>query len=148
MPELHDLQPNKGARKSGRRVGRGVGSGRDKTAGRGHKGQNTRSGGGVRRGFEGGQMPLFRRIPKRGFSNEPFKKEYTVINVEKLNKFDAGSEVTPEVLLTRGIIKNLADGVKVLARGELDRPLTVKAHKFSRSAVKKIEDAGGTAEVI
>jgi large subunit ribosomal protein L15 len=93
-------------------------------------------------------MPLFRRIPKRGFSNEPFKKEYAIVNVERLNRFDDGSEVTPEVLLESGIIKQLADGVKILARGELDRVLTVRAHKFSKSAIEKIEAAGGTAEVI
>jgi large subunit ribosomal protein L15 len=148
MPKLHDLQPNEGARKKRQRVGRGVGSGRDKTSGRGHKGQNARSGGGVRPGFEGGQMPLFRRIPKRGFSNQPFKKDYTIVNLEKLTVFDADAVVTPEVLKEEGVIKRIGDGVKILARGELDRALTIKAHKFSGSAVEKIEAAGGKAEVI
>jgi large subunit ribosomal protein L15 len=148
MPKLHDLQPNEGARKKRQRVGRGVGSGRDKTSGRGHKGQNARSGGGVRPGFEGGQMPLFRRIPKRGFSNQPFKKDYTIVNLEKLTVFDADAVITPEVLKEEGIIKRIGDGVKILARGELDRALTIKAHKFSGSAVEKIEAAGGKAEVI
>lgn len=148
MTMIHDISPNPGARKDRKRVGRGVGSGSDKTAGRGHKGQNARSGGGVRPGFEGGQMPLQRRVPKRGFTS-PNRTEYAIVNVETLaDRFDAGDEVTPGVLLERGIISKLADGVKILARGELDKALTVKAHKFSAAAKDKIESAGGNAEVI
>lgn len=146
--KLHELKPNRGARKKPTRKGQGIGSGLGKTAGRGHKGQNARSGGGVRPGFEGGQMPLSRRLPKRGFSNAPFKKEIISVNIESLNKFDNGAEVTPETLIESKVIKKTGDGVKILGNGKLDKSLTVKAHAFSKSAVKKIEAAGGKAEVI
>ncbi|KXS45783.1 MULTISPECIES: 50S ribosomal protein L15 [unclassified Candidatus Frackibacter] len=145
--KLHDLQPAEGAKKKRKRVGRGIGSGHGKTSGRGHKGQNARSGGGVRPGFEGGQTPLFRRFPKRGFTNK-FKKEYAEVNVKSLNKFDEGTEVTPELLAEAGLVKQVKDGVKILGDGDLDVSLTVKADGFTKSAVEKIEDAGGKAEVI
>ncbi len=148
MTRLHELRPAAGSTKDTRRRGRGAGSGLGKTGGRGHKGQRSRSGGGVRPGFEGGQMPLHRRIPyARGFKNR-FRREFSVVNLEALNRFEAGAEVTPELLLATGVISNVGDGVKVLARGDLDRALTVKAHRFSQAAVEKIEAAGGTAEVI
>lgn len=145
--KLNELQPAAGARPKATRVGRGIGSGLGKTSGRGHKGQKARSGGGVRRGFEGGQMPLYRRIPKRGFTNI-FKKEIVAVNLGELNRFDAGTVVTPELLLQAGIIKSLKDGVKILGEGELDRALTVQAGAFSKSASEKITAAGGKAEVI
>lgn len=145
--KLHELTATPGARKERKRVGRGTGSGMGKTATRGHKGQNARSGGGVRPGFEGGQNPLYRRLPKRGFNNR-FRTEYAVVNVEDLNKFAAGTEVTPEVLLESGIIKNPQDGIKILGNGELTVKLSVKANKFSQSAVEKIQAAGGQTEVI
>ncbi|PWV94351.1 LSU ribosomal protein L15P [Paenibacillus cellulosilyticus] len=145
--KLHELQPAEGSRKERKRVGRGIGSGNGKTAARGHKGQNARSGGGVRPGFEGGQNPLYRRLPKRGFNN-PFRKEYAVVNIEELNSFAAGTEVTPEVLLEKGIVKNPQAGIKVLGNGEITVQLTVKANKFSQSAVEKIQAAGGKTEVI
>jgi large subunit ribosomal protein L15 len=145
--KLHELQPAEGSRKERKRVGRGIGSGNGKTAARGHKGQNARSGGGVRPGFEGGQNPLYRRLPKRGFNN-PFRKEFAVINIEELNSFAAGTEVTPEVLLEKGIVKNPLGGIKVLGNGEITVQLTVKANKFSQSAVEKIQAAGGKTEVI
>ena len=145
---LHELKPNPGARKKPTRKGQGIGSGLGKTAGRGHNGQNSRSGGGVRPGFEGGQMPLSRRLPKRGFTNAPFKKEITAINLDQLNRFEAGSEVTPEKLIETRVIKKVADGVKILGNGHLDKALTVKAHAFSKTAVEKIEAAGGKIEVI
>lgn len=145
---LHDLKPAEGSTKKKKRVGRGIGSGHGKTSGRGHKGQNARSGGGVRPGFEGGQMPLTRRIPKRGFTNI-FKKEYSIVNVGTLEeRFEDGAEITPEVLIEKGIIKDVKDGVKILGDGELTKKLTVKAHKFSQSAVEKIQAVGGKAEVI
>lgn len=144
---IHDLSPNEGARKNRKRVGRGNGSGRGNYSGRGDNGQNSRSGGGVRPGFEGGQTPLARRLPKRGFNNI-FKKEYSVVNVAKLNIFEPGTEVTPELLLEKGLISKVRDGVKVLGDGELNRELVVKAHKFSKSAKEKIEGAGGKVEVI
>ncbi|MDN5331567.1 MAG: large subunit ribosomal protein [Tepidanaerobacteraceae bacterium] len=144
---LHDLRPAKGSKKRPKRVGRGIGSGHGKTSTRGHKGQNARSGGGVRPGFEGGQMPLVRRIPKRGFTNK-FKKEYAIINVEDLNVFEENTRVTPELLKERGLIKQIKDGVKVLGDGELKVKLEVVAHAFSSSAKEKIEAAGGKAEVI
>lgn len=144
---LHDLRPAEGSTKSKKRVGRGTGSGLGTTAGRGMNGQNSRSGGGVRPGFEGGQMPLFRRIPKRGFNNK-FKKEWTIVNVELLNGFENGTEITPELLLEAGIIKKLNYGIKVLGDGELNKKLVVKANKFTQSAISKIEAAGGKAEVI
>lgn len=146
--KLHTLKPADGAVKASKRVGRGPGSGTGKTAGRGENGQNSRSGGGVRVGFEGGQTPLFRRLPKRGFSNARFKKVYATINVSELNKFENGAEVNPEILKDMGIIKNALDGIKVLGSGTLDKKLTVKASKFSASARKQIEDLGGKAEVI
>ncbi|UUZ91741.1 50S ribosomal protein L15 [Paenibacillus sp. P25] len=145
--KLHELTSTPGARKSRKRVGRGIGSGMGKTATRGHKGQNARSGGGVRPGFEGGQNPLYRRLPKRGFNNQ-FRKEYAVVNVEELNKFAAGTEITPDVLLESGIVKNPRDGIKILGNGEVTVQLNVKANKFSQSAVEKIQVAGGKTEVI
>ncbi|OJV62650.1 MAG: 50S ribosomal protein L15 [Clostridiales bacterium 38-18] len=144
---LHDLRPAEGSTKSKKRVGRGTGSGLGTTAGRGMNGQNSRAGGGVRPGFEGGQMPLFRRIPKRGFNNK-FKKQWTVINVELLNDFEDGTEITPEVLLQTGVVSKLSYGLKILGDGELNKKLTVKANKFTQSAINKIEAAGGKAEVI
>ena len=146
--KLHELSPNPGSVKTRKRVGRGAGSGLGKTSGKGHKGQNARSGGGVRPGFEGGQLPLFRRLPKRGFSNAPFKVEYATINVSDLEKFEDGAVVTPELLKEMGIIKNQLAGIKVLGNGELTKKVTVKAAKFSKTAVEKIEKIGGKAEVI
>jgi len=145
--KLHELRPAEGSRHARKRVGRGYGSGLGKTSGRGQKGQKARSGGGVRPGFEGGQMPLIQRLPKRGFKN-PTRKEYAIVNVETLNRFAEGTEVTPELLLAERVIRKLNDGVKILGNGKLERKLTVKAHKFSDSAKQAIESAGGTAEVI
>lgn len=145
--KLHELKPPKGSRTRATRVGRGIGSGSGKTSGRGHKGQKSRSGSGIRPGFEGGQMPLYRRLPKRGFTNI-FRKEIVAINVVALNRFDGGTEVTPELLLETGVIKAVKDGVKILGEGDLDRALTVKAHSFSKKALEKITAAGGKAEVI
>ena len=145
---LSTLRPNDGATFTRKRVGRGTGSGLGKTSGKGHKGQNARSGGGVRPGFEGGQLPLFRRLPKRGFSNARFKTTYSVINLSDLNLFEDGAVVTPELLKEMGILKKQLAGVKVLGNGELTKKLTVKANKFSNSAVEKIEAIGGKAEVI
>ncbi|MFB5253763.1 50S ribosomal protein L15 [Bacillus mycoides] len=145
--KLHELKPAEGSRKVRNRVGRGIGSGNGKTAGRGHKGQNARSGGGVRLGFEGGQTPLFRRLPKRGFTNIN-RKEFTIVNLSTLNRFEDGTEVTPELLLETGVISKLNDGVKILASGSVEKKLTVKAHKFSSSAKEAIEAAGGSVEVI
>ncbi len=144
---LHDLRPAEGSTKSRKRVGRGPGSGLGTTAGRGMNGQNSRSGGGVRPGFEGGQMPLFRRIPKRGFNNK-FKKQWTIVNVELLNNFEDGTEITPELLLESGVVSKINYGIKVLGDGELNKKLTVRANKFTQSAITKIEAAGGKAEVI
>ena len=145
--KIHELRAVEGAAKAPKRKGRGTGSGNGTTAGRGMNGQNSRSGGGVRLGFEGGQMPLYRRLPKRGFNNK-WAIEYTIVNVEELNKFEAGTVVTQEVLEEAGLIKQVAkDGVKVLGNGELKVALTVVADKFSGSAVEKIEAAGGKAEV-
>ena len=146
--KLHELRPSEGAFKTSKRLGRGTGSGLGKTSGKGHKGQNARSGGGVRPGFEGGQLPLFRRLPKRGFSNAMFKVEYATINVSDLEKFEDGAVVTPELLKEMGILKKQLAGVKVLGNGNLTKKLTVKASKFSKSAVEKIEAIGGKAEVI
>ena len=143
--KLNELEASTKARK---RVGRGPGSGSGKTSGKGHKGQNARSGGGVRPGFEGGQLPLYRRLPKRGFSNAKFKTTYAVINLSDLNKFENGSEITPELLKEMGILKNQLDGVKVLGNGTLEKKLVVKAHKFSNVAKEQIEKLGGKAEVI
>ena len=145
--KLHELKPAEGSRKVRNRVGRGIGSGNGKTAGKGHKGQNARSGGGVRPGFEGGQNPLFRRIPKRGFTNIN-RKEYAIVNLEALNRFEDGAEVTAALLLETGIVSNEKAGIKVLGHGTLSKKLTVKAHKFSASAKEAIENAGGTTEVI
>lgn len=144
---LHDLRPNPGAKKEPRRLGMGLGSGWGKTAGRGTKGQKARSGGGKGPGFEGGQMPLARRIPKRGFVNV-FKKEWAILNVRDLNVFEDGTEVTPQLLEELGMVKGKYDGIKILGDGELKRRLVVKAHRFSSSATAKIEAAGGKAEVI
>jgi len=145
--KLHELSPAPGSRKERKRAGRGTGSGTGKTSGRGHKGQNSRSGGGVRPGFEGGQNPLYRRLPKRGFVN-PTRKEYAIVNIEELNNFAADTEVTPELLAEQGIVKNAKSGIKILGNGEVTVKLTVKANKFSQSAVDKIEAAGGKTEVI
>ena len=146
--KLHTLYQPEGAVKERKRVGRGVATGNGKTAGKGHKGQNARSGGGVRPGFEGGQLPLFRRLPKRGFSNAPFKVEYATINVSDLDKFEDGAVVTPELLKEMGIVKKQLAGIKVLGNGELTKKLTVKASKFSATAVEKIEKMGGKAEEV
>lgn len=148
MIKLSELSPPNGAVKERVRVGRGHGSGKGKTSGRGTKGQGSRSGDGVMPGFEGGQTPLQRRLPQLpGFKNR-FKKIYAIVNVEALNQFDEGTVVTPELLLERGIIKNLYDGVKILGDGNLEKPLTVKAHKFSEKAKEKIIASGGSVEVI
>lgn len=144
---LNQLKPVEGARHTRKRKGQGIGSGLGKTAGRGQKGQNSRSGGGVRPGFEGGQIPLFQRLPKRGFKNVN-RKEYAVINVSDLNRFENGSEVTVETLIKAGLVNKTYDGVKVLGNGTLEKKLTVKASKFSASAEAAIKNAGGTAEVI
>lgn len=145
---IHDLRPQEGARQKPKRLGRGIGSGLGKTSGKGHKGQNARSGGGVRPGFEGGQMPLIRRLPKVGFTNV-FKKVYNIVNVEALNVFEDGAVVTAEALKEKGIIKKIEPyGLKVLGRGELTKKLTVQAAKFSASAKEIIEKAGGKAEVV
>lgn len=148
--KLNDLRPNiGGGTKAKKRLGRGTGSGLGKTSGKGHKGQNARSGGGVRPGFEGGQMPLFRRMPKRGFTNI-FAKEFAIVNLEDLNRFEDNTLVTPELLISEGIVKpgKAKDGVKILGDGELTVVLTVQAQKFSKSAAEKIEAAGGKVEVI
>jgi large subunit ribosomal protein L15 len=145
--ELHNLAPAKGATHKRKRVGRGPGSGHGKTACRGNKGQRSRSGHSLGLGFEGGQMPIHRRVPKRGFTNI-FRREYAAINLSQLNDFKPGSIVTPEELIRRGLIKKAVYGVKILAEGDLGVSLTVRAHKFSASAAKKIQDAGGTVEVI
>jgi len=147
--KLHELSPQEGSVKSRYRKGRGAGSGNGKTAGKGHKGQNARSGGGVRPGFEGGQLPLYRKLPKRGFKNYLFGKVYTVVNVEALNKFNDGEVVDAAALLAKGIISDVAkNGVKVLGEGELKKNLTVKAAVFSGSAKEKIEAVGGKTEVV
>lgn len=145
--KLGELKAPAGANKRAKRVGRGPGSGHGKTSTRGHKGQKARSGGGVRPGFEGGQMPLQRRLPKRGFTNI-FKKEYAIVNIKDLNVFDDGSEVTIEMLQNAGLVDKVKDGVKILGTGELEKQLTVKAHKFSKQAEEKIAAKGGKAEVI
>lgn len=145
--KLHELKYNEGARQDRKRLGRGQGSGTGKTSGKGHKGQNARSGGGVALGFEGGQTPLFKRIPKRGFKNVN-RVDYAVVNLSSLNVFENGTEVTIEALLEKGIIKKTLDGVKILGQGELEKKLVVKANAFSKSAVESIEKLGGKAEVI
>ena len=144
---LNQLKPVEGARHTRKRKGQGVGSGLGKTAGRGQKGQNSRSGGGVRPGFEGGQIPLFQRLPKRGFKNVN-RKEYAVVNISDLNVFENGAEVTIETLIKAGLVNKTYDGVKVLGNGTLEKKLTVKASKFSASAEAAIKNAGGTVEVI
>ena len=146
--KLNSIHPAEGATKARKRVGRGPGSGTGKTAGRGENGQKSRSGYSRKAGFEGGQLPLYRRLPKRGFTNARFKVEYAVINLDDLNKFEDGAVVTPELLKEMGLLKNQLDGVKVLGNGTLDKKLTVKAHKFSASALAAIEKSGGKAEVI
>ena len=146
--KLHELSPAAGSVKENYRKGRGAGSGNGKTAGKGHKGQNARSGGGVRPGFEGGQLPLYRKLPKRGFNNYRFAKKYATINVQSLNKFNDGEVVDCAALLSAGIIRNTFDGVKVLGEGEVTKKLTVKAAVFTAGAKEKIEAAGGKTEVV
>ena len=146
--KLHELTPAAGSAKSAWRKGRGPGSGNGKTGGRGHKGQNARSGGGVRPGFEGGQIPMYRRLPKRGFTNDMFKKVYATVNVEVLDRFEDGAVVSVDTLIAEGIIKDTMSGVKILGNGEITKKLTVQANVFSASAKEKIEAAGGKAEVI
>ena len=146
--KLHELEKNIGAKHSKKRVGRGSGSGLGKTSGRGQKGQKARSGGSINPVFEGGQLPLYRRLPKRVFSNYPFKKEYAVINLSDLNVFEDGAVVTPALLKERGIVKKQLSGIKVLGEGQLEKKLTVQAHKFSKSAIDKINESGSKAEVI
>ncbi|MBI4686102.1 MAG: 50S ribosomal protein L15 [Nitrospirae bacterium] len=144
---IEDLKPFDGSRKQSRRVGRGVGSGLGKTSGKGHKGQNARSGGGKGAGFEGGQMPLQRRLPKRGFKNY-FAKEYAIINLKDIMRIDGVDVITPDILFERGMIKNPKDGIKILSEGEITRPITIKANAFSSTAANKIVAAGGKAEII
>ena len=147
MIGIHDLSPSAGARKKRKRIGRGPGSGHGKTSCRGHKGQKSRSGGGVARGFEGGQMPLQRRLPKRGFNNI-FKKEYALINLEDLNRFDPNTTLDFKALKNAGLVKKEKDGIKLLGSGEISHPLVVKVQKASRSAKEKVEAAGGRVEII
>ena len=144
--KLSDLAPAQGSRKKRKRVGRGPGSGHGKTSCRGHKGQKARSGGGTKPGFEGGQMPLQRRLPKRGFTNI-FQKHYTIVNLATLDKLEEAS-ITPEFLIKEGVVKKLQDGIKILGNGEITKPITVKAHAFSASAKEKIEKAQGKVEII
>ena len=146
--KLHELEKNIGATHAKKRAGRGSGSGLGKTSGRGQKGQKARSGGSINPVFEGGQLPLYRRLPKRGFSNYPFKKEYAVINLSDLNVFEDGTVVTPALLKERGIVKKQLSGIKVLGEGQLEKKLTVQAHKFSKSAIDNINESGSKAEVI
>ena len=146
--KLHELERNRSAKQERRRVGRGMGSGLGKTSGRGEKGQKARSGVSIKATFEGGQLPLYRLLPKRGFSNSDFKVRYATINVSALNIFNDGDVVTPELLKEMGILKNQLDGVKILGDGEIEKKLTVKAHKFSKTAVEKLEKSGSKIEVI
>jgi large subunit ribosomal protein L15 len=146
--KLHELEKNIGATKRRKIVGRGRGSGLGKTSGKGHKGQNARSGGGVRAVFEGGQTPLYRRLPKKGFNNTRFATVYAVINVSDLNRFENGTVVSPALLKEVGLVKNQLDGIKVLGNGELNKKLTIQAHKFSKSAIEKIEKSGSKIEVM
>lgn len=146
--KIEDLKPAKGSRRDNRRVGRGVGSGLGKTSGKGHKGQKARSGSGKGAGFEGGQMPLQRRIPKRGFRNYPFSKEFAIVNLKDISRITDAEMITPELLVERGIIKKVRDGIKILGQGEISKPLTVKANAFSATAISKITAAGGKAEVL
>lgn len=145
--KLHELRAAEGSTKNRKRRGRGTATGQGTTGGRGMNGQKSRSGGGVRLGFEGGQMPLYRRIPKRGFTNI-WRTEYTILNVDDLNRFEAGTVITPELLEELGLVKQVKDGIKILGEGTLEKGVTVKAHKFSKTAIEKIESAGGKAEVI
>ncbi len=145
--KLHELSPASGSRKARKRLGRGVASGQGKTAGRGTKGQGSRSGGGVRPGYEGGQMPIHRRLPKRGFTNI-FKKQFAIINVKDLNRFADGSQIDEVALVKQGLVKGRYDGIKLLGQGEIDRPVQIKVHAVSKSAQAKITAAGGTVEVI
>jgi large subunit ribosomal protein L15 len=145
--KLHELKPAEGSTKAKKRIGRGTATGQGKSAGKGQKGQKSRTGGGVRLGFEGGQMPLYRRLPKIGFTNI-FRKEYAVVNLSDLERFDNGTVVNIEVLKEAGLVKAMLDGVKVLGNGELTKNLTVQAHKFSKTAAEKIAAAGGKVEVI
>jgi large subunit ribosomal protein L15 len=147
MIALNKLKPPAGSTQSKKRRGAGMGSGLGKTAGRGYKGQKSRSGARSKRGFEGGQMPLHRRLPKRGFTNI-FKKDFAIVNLERLADFPAGSSISPQVLLEKGIVRNLRDGVKILGNGELKQALTISAHLFSKSAQEKITKAGGKFEVL
>lgn len=146
--KLHELQPAPGSTKAPVRKGRGPGSGNGKTAGKGHKGQNARAGGGVRPGFEGGQMPLYRRVPKRGFNNKLFAKVYAEVNVSDLNAFDEGTTITEALLKEKGLVKKVIDGVAILGNGELAKKLTVQATRFTKTASEKIEAAGGKVEVV
>jgi len=147
--KINDLKPAAGSRKRNKRIGRGPGSGHGKTSCKGHKGQKSRSGGTKGPGFEGGQMPLHRRLPKRGFRNYPFRRDFTVINLERLSALvEDLNEVTPELLIERGVLSKSKSRIKILGNGDLSRPITIKAHAFSASALKKIESAGGKAEVI
>lgn len=145
--KLHELSYTEGARHKRNRVGRGTSSGNGKTSGRGQKGAGARSGGGKRPGFEGGQTPLFMRLPKRGFTNFT-RTEYAIVNLDQLNRFEDGTEVTPELLIESGLVRKELDGIKILGKGSLEKKLTVKAHKFSESAIKAIEAAGGKTEVM
>jgi large subunit ribosomal protein L15 len=145
MIRLNELRPAKGATKKRKRIGRGIGSGKGKTSGKGHKGQKSRRGYSRKVGFEGGQMPLIRRVPKRGFTNALFRKDFAEVNVGRLNGLEAGTEVTPELLMEKRVVRKLRDGVKVLGGGDLQTALTVKAHRFSATAREKIENAGGKA---
>ena len=145
--ELNELKPSV-PRKARKRVGRGESSGLGKTAGKGSNGQKSRAGGGTKPGFEGGQMPIIRRTPKRGFSNYPFKKEYAIINLDVLNRFEEGTVVTPELLLETGLVSKMLDGLKVLGNGNLEKKISVEAHKVSKSAQKAIEEKGGSVEII
>jgi large subunit ribosomal protein L15 len=146
--KLFELKPNQGAKQDSKRKGRGPGSGNGKTAGKGHKGQNARAGGGVRPGFEGGQMPFYMRIPKRGFNNKVFANAYAEVNVELLNKFDDGTIVDAQLLKDAGVIKKIFDGISVLGNGELTKKLTVQAARFTKTASQKIEAVGGKVEVV
>ncbi len=146
--KLHELAPVEGSKKEHFRVGRGHGSGNGKTAGKGHKGQNARSGGGVRPGFEGGQMPLYRRLPKRGFNNARFATNYAIVNVSDLDVFEDGAVVDAAALVESGLVNDQCDGIKILGNGEISKKLTVQAAAFSQSAKEKIEAAGGKAEVM
>ena len=146
--KLHNLSPAEGSVKENFRKGRGAGSGNGKTAGKGHKGQNARSGGGVRPGFEGGQLPLYRKLPKRGFNNDRFGKKYTIVNVDVLNRFEDGAVVDADALLAAGVVSKVLDGIKVLGEGEVSKKITVKAAVFSAAAKEKIEAVGGKTEVV